>query len=263
MPIPFILGAAALFGAAKTIDALDTMDRAKAINREAQEIADNAKKKYEISKRNCNATIANLGKSKINIKQTSIKKFRDTFLRIHNLPFEYNVKINELREEAINDEKLTGNVEGFGFTDFAAVGAVGYVLGALNPVTIAFSGLFLGDKADTALYNAKSNRDQARLYEEKCNSACSFLNAVSDRGYQIYKLLERLNDKFIPTVSELQNIVAYYGTDYKRYDYATQQKVRQSYSESDLIRIILNTPMLTEDGKNVNPKIIGLINQYN
>ena len=262
MPLPFILGAAAIFGAAKTIDSLDTMSRAKSINREAQEIADEAKNKYESTKRSCQSTVENLGKTKVYIKSTSIKNFRESFLQIHNLPYEYNVKMNELREEAINDDKLMRNVESFGFSDFAVIGTAGYLLGALNPITIAFSGLILGDKADTALYNAKSNRDKARHYQEQCKSACSFLNTVSAIGNQTKNTLDKWNEKFIPTVRELQNIVSYYGTDYRKYSYDIKQKIRQSYDLSDAIRQILNTPILTEDGKKINSKIQRLIENY-
>ena len=262
MPLPFILGAAAVFGAVKTIDSLDTMDRAKSINREAQEIADNAKSNYEAAKRDCQNTLECLGKNKVYIKQTSIKNFTHYFLQIHNLPFEYNVKINELREEAISDDKLMRNVEDFEFLDFAAIGVAGYALGALNPITIAFSGLILRDKADTALSNAKSNRDKARMYEEQCRSACSFLNAVSARGYQINEILDELNEKFIPTVKDVKDIISTYGTDFRQYSYNVQRRVMNAFSVSDVIRQILNTPMLTENGKNINPQIVGLIEKH-
>ena len=264
MPLPFILGAAAVLGAARTIDALDDMSTAKRINREAQGIADRAKKNLDVSQQSCKAIRENLLKNGQYIKESSIKDFTYHFLKIHNYPFENINQREELKNFAVtNDKFVSTEIKTFGLSDFAMVGAASYLLGFLNPATLVFSGFFvLGDKADKALSDAKSNRRLAENYEEKCKNVCSFLDRVSTCCNQVNNTLDNLNNKFIPTVAELRNIISNYGTDFKYYSPQIRQKVKRSFDLSDAIRQILNTPILTEDGKKINSKIQRLIEKY-
>ena len=76
MPIPFILGAAALaagaFGVKKGLDAKEDMNRAKDINEEAQAIANKAQKSIEKAKDATNEKLVDLGKAKINIETAEV-----------------------------------------------------------------------------------------------------------------------------------------------------------------------------------------------
>ena len=89
MPIPFILGAAALaagaFGVKKGLDAKEDMDLANSINEEAQAIANKAQESIENAKDITNGKLVDLGKTKINIMSTSVKDFVNTYSKIHNI----------------------------------------------------------------------------------------------------------------------------------------------------------------------------------
>ena len=93
MPIPILgiiaaLGAGA--GAVKTIDALDDMSTAKRINREAQDLLDNTKNKIERTKESTNNALKELGKTKIGILSSNMKRFADSFSRLKNVdPYEF------------------------------------------------------------------------------------------------------------------------------------------------------------------------------
>ena len=64
------------------------------------------------------------------------------------------------------------------------------------------TGLYLGDKTEEALNDAKSNRDQAQLYVQKV--ANQFRN---------------LDDKFRPLISDMDDIIYQAGTNYRNYSY--------------------------------------------
>lgn len=97
MAIPFILGAVALAGAVKTVDALDDMSTAKRINSEAQDLVDSTKRKIENTRSSTNESIKELGKTKISIMSTTMKNFVDSFSKIKNINLNDSIDIDELR----------------------------------------------------------------------------------------------------------------------------------------------------------------------
>lgn len=162
MPIPFILGAAAIlaggYGVKKAIDAHDDQETANYVNEEAQEIAQKATKLAETSRKNSGKAIESLGKKKIEVLENSVMLFIEIFEQIHNIELSESTELNELRKFKIDKQSIaelkqmgsmassiasgiaSGTTAG-AVTAFGAYGAVGALASASTGTAIgALSG---------------------------------------------------------------------------------------------------------------------------
>ena len=102
MPLPFILGAAAVaagaFGVKKGLDAREDMEEAQDLLECAKEMSAEAENSIEKSRKGTAMTIENLGKTKIKILSTSMKKFVEEFSKIKNVDFQNSVGLEELKD---------------------------------------------------------------------------------------------------------------------------------------------------------------------
>ncbi|MBE6097963.1 MAG: hypothetical protein E7198_09235 [Schwartzia succinivorans] len=102
MPIPFLLGAAALvaggLGLAGAAVAKDTMDEAKAVANDGKYIVRMAEEKRDKAREKTEKAINDLGKKKVNILSKSIKTFVNNFSEIKNVNFHDSVGIDELKD---------------------------------------------------------------------------------------------------------------------------------------------------------------------
>ena len=96
---------------------------------------------------------------------------------------------------------------------------------------------------------AHSNYDKARKFNNECVDICSALNAIRSRGSQINDLLNKLNDKFDESVKKVDTIIELMGTDWNDYNKAAKEKVGTAAQLAKTIKIVLDTSLLTEDGK--------------
>lgn len=101
MPIPFILGGAALlmggYGIKKGLDANEDMNKAKKVNRDAQNMANTAEHKIKRYKSDTKKALENLGKTKISILSSSLSDFVDQYSKIKNININDSVGLEELR----------------------------------------------------------------------------------------------------------------------------------------------------------------------
>lgn len=168
MPIPFILGglaaAAGAYGVKKGLDAKSDMNKAQSINKNAQEIFDETKKKIDYARESTNTVIENLGKNKIKICSTTMKNFVDNFSQIKNIDFQNSVGMEELRGFNPNSpefidmkntsfkakELATGAGGGLAAGGLAAIGA-----GSLaTTIGVASTGTAIGTLSGAAATNA-------------------------------------------------------------------------------------------------------------
>lgn len=102
MPIPFILGGIALaagaYGVKKGMDAKEDMEEAQDLLDEAKSISASAEKSIEVARKKTAKTITALGKTKIEILSTSMKKFVEEFSKIKNVDFQNSVGLEELKD---------------------------------------------------------------------------------------------------------------------------------------------------------------------
>lgn len=310
MAIPFIIGAVAVYGGGKTISALDDMDTAKSINREAQNIADNATNLRERTRKSTNASLENLGKTKISIMKDNMKTFVDSFSKLKNVNFRNSVTVDALRNFNSNSKEFLdmrnasfkaselasgglGSIAAGTLTAAGAYGAVGafatastgtaiagltgaaatnatlawlgggaiaaggggvaagtMVLGGLVAApALVVAGLFLGDKAETALNDARSNRDKARKYEQEVRNLCSAMDAIKEKTNQIDNLLHDLDEKFSPAVANMTNAIRYFGTDCSQFSQVAQNDVFKAAHLAKTIKTVIDTPLMNQQGK--------------
>lgn len=328
MPIPFLLGAAAVIaggaGVIKTVDALDDMSRAKSINNEAQDIAKKAETRMNNVRKSTDHSIQQLGQEKLDIMSGSMKKFVDIFSQLKNVNFRDSVGLEELRDfTPDNTEVKDLKIAAFKASDIASGGAGGLTAGALTAfgaysavgalatastgaaiaglsgaaatnATLAWlgggaiaaggggmaagaavlgglvaapallvTGFFLGSKAETALNDARSNRDKAKKYSQEVENACSVLNAIKARANQIQNLLVDLDKKFTPAVSEMATVIDLCGYDWNNYNEKAKKMVGKAALLAKTTKIVLDTSLLSEDGKLRDTEIQSMINSVN
>lgn len=99
MPIPFILGAAALaaagYGVKKGLDAKEDYELAEDNNKRAASIVDDTKKDIERQRKYTQKGIEKLGNKKIKILSGSIKEFVEAYKTIRNIELQGSRGIEE------------------------------------------------------------------------------------------------------------------------------------------------------------------------
>ena len=124
------------------------------------------------------------------------------------------------------------------------------VLGGLVAApALAVLGLFMGASASENLDNAKSNRAKARQFSEEMNTAASLCNGIRRRSYMFERLLMRLEVHLNTANTALISAIGTYGTDYRNFSQEAKKSTAAAASLAKAVKTILDTPILTEDGK--------------
>ncbi|OON99003.1 MAG: hypothetical protein ATN35_02645 [Epulopiscium sp. Nele67-Bin004] len=123
------------------------------------------------------------------------------------------------------------------------------VLGGLvaGPALLIAGGIFAATASEN-LENAKSNRAKVKKASAEIDLACVELNNIEVRTKQINSLLEVLNKKFSVSVAELKELTSF-ETDWKLYDKDEKDLVFAIVKLAQIIKAILDTPILDEAGK--------------
>lgn len=102
MPVPFILGAAAVaagaFGVKKGMKAKKDMAEARELNEDAQNLVRGAEKRIDNARTTTAKDIENLGRTKIGILSGSMRQFVDSFSKIKNVNFKESIGVDELKD---------------------------------------------------------------------------------------------------------------------------------------------------------------------
>ena len=136
-----------------------------------------------------------------------------------------------------------------------AVGGLGMaggtaVLGGLvaGPA-LAVMGFVLGAKASANRDAAYSNLAKAHEYEEEMKTVRTLCSGIRMRATMFERLILKLNAIFEPLVISLERTIAESGTDFSRYTPQQKATVAAGLSIAGAIKAVLDTPILSEDGK--------------
>lgn len=139
MPIPLLfIGAGAVTavgGGAKTAKAVMDNSRAKSINEKAEEKIRLAANKLDRPRKQCGEALENLGKEKMFILNTSMRKFLFLLEEIKNVEFTNSLGLNELNSLHIDKNTFDGLKA---MEDFASSMMSGTVAGAAGGAFVAF-----------------------------------------------------------------------------------------------------------------------------
>lgn len=137
MPLPFILGAAAvaagLAGVKKGVDGIRDSREADEIQEEAQDILEAAQRKIEKAKNNTSLAIQELGKEKLQGAANELKEFVENFSKLKNVRLSESNIVNEGNYLNISTDGTLKNMRtiALGATDVLGSGIAGIGAGAL------------------------------------------------------------------------------------------------------------------------------------
>lgn len=168
MPIPFLIGAAALavggLGVAGGLAAKETMDQAKELGKKGERLVENAKRRCDSAKEDAEKTIEELGNTKAYILSNNMNDFAAEYRKLENLDYDEYIEFEKLRDFTPQSNRFKtlaqasftaldlskgygGGLAGGGLTALGAYGAVG-LLGT------ASTGTAIGTLGGAAATNA-------------------------------------------------------------------------------------------------------------
>ncbi|MEE1598059.1 hypothetical protein [Acidaminococcus fermentans] len=120
--------------------------------------------------------------------------------------------------------------------------------GIVAAPALLVAGIFLENKADEAMDQARAYREEVREFEERCDSNIALMDAIRTRGDQIRSLLDTLEGHFAASLEQLQAVLRHSGTDWRKYTPEEKQQVGKAALLAKTLKIVLDTPLLREDG---------------
>lgn len=114
---------------------------------------------------------------------------------------------------------------------------------------LAVMGLIVGAKASAQLDEARENLAEARRIREELETAGVACNAIRRRAYMFFRLLICLDSLFLPLIVGMEKAIAAHGTDFRAFSNDEKHTVAAAVSIAGAIKAVLDTPILTEDGK--------------
>ncbi len=123
------------------------------------------------------------------------------------------------------------------------------VLGGIvaGPV-LAVGGMMMASKARKKLANAQKYQAEAKKAVEEMNNAISVLEAINDVACEFDKVIRRLSNTMTPVIDSLESIILVSGTDYSLYNPSQKRQVHLTVQFAQVLKLLLETPLLTEDG---------------
>lgn len=132
---------------------------------------------------------------------------------------------------------------------FGMAGGALVLGGIVAGPALAIGGVFMAEKAEKALNDARSNYDQARRFEQEGENICSTLRAIKDRAVQIEYLLNDLDEYLSNYVSRMSSIISARGTNWNDYRPDDKKYIGIAAQLAKTTKTVIDTSLLKEDGK--------------
>lgn len=128
-----------------------------------------------------------------------------------------------------------------------ALGAV--VLGGIvaGPA-LAIFGHIVGNKGEEALNNARSNMEQARTVKSEANVLCTKLEGIQRVASLANTSFSKVSSKLRHAVRDLKGAISTHGEDYAVYPADAQDAVLCSVKFAQLLKAMIDTPIMDADG---------------
>lgn len=122
-------------------------------------------------------------------------------------------------------------------------------LGALTAgPALLIAGWYMGSKAESKLNDARSNLAQAKEFDSNIRAAIALTNGIKSVAYSAYHILDKLSEKSAEHLFLLQNVIINEGKDYQLYTSNAREICFKSYKIIQLIKAVIDTPILDEEG---------------
>lgn len=119
---------------------------------------------------------------------------------------------------------------------------------AVGPALAIFGHVF-GNKAEEALNNANSNIEQAKTVHEEAALAVTKLEAITQVTELADSTLSKVIRQLRRAVHALSDIIDHHGEDFSSFDHAARDMVFKAVKQTQLIKALIDTPILDDEGK--------------
>lgn len=131
---------------------------------------------------------------------------------------------------------------------FGMAGGMMVLGGIMAGPALAIFGHIVGNKGEEALNNARSNKEQARSIHDQANLMVDKLQAIEQVTKLANETLSKVNARLRRSVNDLQNVIENQGEDYRSYPQEDREVVFRSVKFAQLIKAMIDTPILDQDG---------------
>lgn len=114
---------------------------------------------------------------------------------------------------------------------------------------LAIFGHIVGNKAEEALNNARSNMETANTVSADATKLATELNAIELVTTLANGTFSNISTKLRRSVRELEKIIESEGRDFAKFEEKSQEKVLRTVKFAQLIKAMIDTPILDKDGK--------------
>lgn len=120
--------------------------------------------------------------------------------------------------------------------------------GVVAGPALLIAGWYMGSKAEDKLNDAYSNRAQAEKFESDINAAIALTNGIRKVAEKASSILSQLRKYSHGHISQLKDVIDTQGKDYSLYDDVAKLIVMKNVKLIQLIKAVLDTPILDENG---------------
>lgn len=131
---------------------------------------------------------------------------------------------------------------------FGMAGGMVVLGGIVTAPVLAVGGMAMAAKAQQNLADAKKYQAEAQQAIEAMNNAIAILEAINDVALKFDWVIENLSQRMTPVLDTLESMLAVSGTNYYLYQKSQQQQVYVAVQFAQLLKLILETPLLTNEG---------------
>lgn len=235
-------------------------------NRRANRIIREANRTANEKQKACALAIHALGTKKLQMLDKSIRRFISAYEKMNGIDLSQPSNFDELSKFRLDTSSVAQLKEMSGMADSilknsavvgsltsalsAAAGWLGLAEGSLvGGLVGSVFGLYEVAKASAQLDYARANLAKARLSAEEIETAGTLCDGIRRRAYLFFRLLIRLDTLLMPLIVTMENAIKTHGTDYRTFSTAEKQAVSGAVTLVGSIKTVLDTPILTDDGK--------------
>jgi len=131
---------------------------------------------------------------------------------------------------------------------FGMAGGMVVLGGIVAGPVLAVGGMMMASKARENLANARKYQAEVKKAMEEMSNAISVLEAINDVTLKFDEIIKKLSQSMTPVLDNLESMIAASGKDYSLYDPAQKCQVHLVVQFSQVLKLVLETPLLTTEG---------------
>ncbi|MEM0733063.1 hypothetical protein [Neisseria perflava] len=137
-------------------------------------------------------------------------------------------------------------------------------LGALTTgPALLIAGWYMGSKAESKLNDAYSNLEEARKFRADTDAAIALTDGINEVAKRAISILSTLRTHSRRNLKRLQSIIDEQGVDYSKYSDDAKLIVMKNVKLIQLIKVVLDTPILDEQGNLLGDADSNLLELHN